>query len=62
MVWQAVNIGCFDFLIIHRHRGVLVGVVKAVSNNDMKKGNDKKKTTVDEVDEAVKQLKKAEKW
>ncbi|XP_025112631.1 uncharacterized protein LOC112575179 [Pomacea canaliculata] len=53
------NIQCFDLMIVHRHHGVLVGVVKAVGDkviqDDQQPLND---MIVKEVTDAVKQLKK----
>ncbi|PVD21778.1 hypothetical protein C0Q70_17579 [Pomacea canaliculata] len=56
------KIGCFDFLIIHRQYGVVVGVVKTVGDKDDE--SQAKKKTIDhavvlEVSEAILQLRKA---
>ncbi|XP_025113098.1 uncharacterized protein LOC112575439 isoform X2 [Pomacea canaliculata] len=48
------EIGCFDFLIIHRQYGVVVGVVKTVSDK-----NETDHLMVTEVSEAILQLTKA---
>ncbi|PVD21789.1 hypothetical protein C0Q70_17590 [Pomacea canaliculata] len=56
------EIGCFDFLIIHRQYGVVVGVVKTVSDKHDGSEDTKKKIdhlVVTEVSEAVLQLTKA---
>lgn len=56
------NIGCFDILIIHRHYGLLVGVVKTVSEYDVKTNGGQleiyRLITVD-VSAAISQLNKA---
>ncbi|XP_025112603.1 uncharacterized protein LOC112575166 isoform X2 [Pomacea canaliculata] len=56
------NVGCFDILIIHRRLGVLVGVIKSLSDKD--DGSEESERKIDdmlvrEVSEAVEQLKYA---
>ncbi|PVD21792.1 hypothetical protein C0Q70_17593 [Pomacea canaliculata] len=56
------NVGCFDILIIHRRLGVLVGVVKSISDKD--DGSEDSEDKIDdmlvsEVCEAVAQVKYA---
>ncbi|XP_025113440.1 uncharacterized protein LOC112575676 isoform X2 [Pomacea canaliculata] len=56
------KIGCFDFLILHRQYGVVVGVVKTVSDKYDGSEDTKKKTDhllITEVSEAILQLTKA---
>lgn len=57
------KVSCFDFLIVHRLHGILVGVVNAVGAEDEEsKHNEQKedKLVVDEINKAVKQLSKAD--
>ncbi|XP_025112617.1 uncharacterized protein LOC112575171 isoform X3 [Pomacea canaliculata] len=56
------NVGCFDILIIHRRFGVLVGVVKSLSDKD--DGSEESERKIDdmlvrEVSEAIAQVKYA---
>ncbi|XP_025112612.1 uncharacterized protein LOC112575170 isoform X2 [Pomacea canaliculata] len=56
------NVGCFDILIIHRRLGVLVGVVKSLSDKDDGSEDSEEKIDdmlVSEVCEAVAQVKYA---
>lgn len=57
------SVGSFDFLIVHRQYGVLVGVVKAVEEEDVENSKHelqmKDKSIIKETEEAVKQLMKA---
>lgn len=53
--------GCFDFLIVHRQHGVMVGVVKAVSADGAESQVSEQKSCeiINEVEVAVGQLEKA---
>ncbi|XP_025111787.1 uncharacterized protein LOC112574757 isoform X2 [Pomacea canaliculata] len=57
------SVGSFDFLIVHRQYGVLVGVVKAVQEEDVENSKHELQrndiSIIEEVQEAVKQLIKA---
>lgn len=57
------SVGSFDFLIVHRQYGILVGVVKAVQEEDVENSKHehqrKDERIIKDIEEAVKQLMKA---